>query len=89
MLYPTGPGEPRRIDAGELEAYSDGHWLENGTSIFVCGNAVGKAPRCYVRSLDGHGSIPWDRKVWTRGSSLPTARARSFVASPARPCFAT
>jgi predicted Ser/Thr protein kinase len=52
MLYPTGPGEPRRIDAGELEAYSEGDWLDNGTSIFVCGNAAGKAPRCYVRAID-------------------------------------
>jgi Tol biopolymer transport system component len=52
MLYPTGPGEPRRIDAGELEAYSDGRWLPDGKSIFVCGNAVGKAPRCYIRSTD-------------------------------------
>jgi len=52
MLYPTGPGEPRRLDGGELEAYSDGHWFADGKSLFVCGNAVGKAPRCYVRSVD-------------------------------------
>jgi len=52
MIYPTGPGEPRRIDAGELEAYSDGHWFGDGKSLFVCGNAAGKAPRCYVRSLE-------------------------------------
>jgi len=58
MLYPTGPGEPRRIDAGELEAYSDGHWFADGKSLFVCGNAAGKAPRCYVRSLDAPGIRP-------------------------------
>jgi serine/threonine protein kinase/Tol biopolymer transport system component len=52
MLYPTGVGEPRRIDAGELEAYSDGHWFADGRSVFVCGNAAGKAPRCYVRSIE-------------------------------------
>jgi serine/threonine protein kinase len=52
MVYPTGVGEPRRIDAGELEAYSDGHWLADGKSLFVCGNAAGSAPRCYVRSVD-------------------------------------
>jgi hypothetical protein len=52
MLYPTGPGEPRRIDGGELEAYSDGHWFADGRSVFLCGNAAGRAPRCYVRSLD-------------------------------------
>jgi hypothetical protein len=55
MLYPTGVGEPRRIDAGELEAYSDGHWFADGESLFVCGNAAGQAPRCYVRSLDARG----------------------------------
>ena len=52
MLYPTGPGEPRRIDGGELEAVRDGVWFADGNSIFVCGNASGKASRCYVRSLD-------------------------------------
>ena len=52
MLYPTGPGEPRRIDNGELEAYSEGRWSDDGKSLLVCGNAVGKAPRCYVRSID-------------------------------------
>ncbi len=52
MLYPTGPGEPRRIDGGELEAYRDAEWFGDGKALFVCGNAAGQAPRCYVRSLD-------------------------------------
>jgi hypothetical protein len=58
MIYPTGPGEPRRIDGGELEAYSDARWMDDGKRLLVCGNAAGEAPRCYVRALDAPGLIP-------------------------------
>lgn len=58
MLYPTGPGEQRRIDGGELEAYSAGQWFADGKSLFVCGNAAGQAPRCYVRSVLSHDLRP-------------------------------
>ena len=53
MLYPTGPGEARRIDKGELETYSDASWIEGGARLFVCGSEPGKASRCYVRSVEG------------------------------------
>jgi Tol biopolymer transport system component len=75
MLYPTGPGEPRRIDAGELEAYSEGHWLDDGTSIFICGNAVGKAPRCYVRALDGGELHPVGPEGVDRGAVSPDGKS--------------
>jgi hypothetical protein len=75
MLYPTGPGEPRRIDAGELEAYSDGHWFPDGKSIFVCGNAVGKAPRCYVRSLDAPDLRPVTPEGMDQGVVSPDGKS--------------
>jgi hypothetical protein len=53
MLYPTGPGDPRRIDHGELETYTAAHWIGDGTSLLVCGSAAGHAPRCYVRGVNG------------------------------------
>ena len=68
MVYPTGPGEPRRIDSGELEAYSDGRFMPDGKSLFVCGNAVGKAPRCYVRALDAPGIRPVGPEGADRGT---------------------
>jgi hypothetical protein len=74
MLYPTGPGEPRRIDNGELEAYSEGHFLDDGKSIFVCGNAVGKAPRCYVRTLDSPALSPVGPEGVDRGVVSPDGK---------------
>jgi eukaryotic-like serine/threonine-protein kinase len=74
MLYPTGPGEPRRIDRGELEAYSEGHWLDDGKSVFVCGNAVGKAPRCYLRAVDAPGLSPVGPEGVDQGSVSPDGK---------------
>jgi hypothetical protein len=74
MVYPTGPGEPRRIDKGELEAYSDGHWLNDGTSIFVCGNAVGKVPQCYLRTLDSPALHPVGPEGVDRGVVSPDGK---------------
>jgi hypothetical protein len=53
MLYPTGPGDARRIDRGELETYTNASWIGDGTSLFVCGSTPGHAPRCYVRGVNG------------------------------------
>jgi eukaryotic-like serine/threonine-protein kinase len=74
MIYPTGPGEPRRIDGGELEAYSDGRWMGDGKSIFVCGNAVGKAPRCYVRTVDAPALTPVGPEGVDRGIVSPDGK---------------
>jgi serine/threonine protein kinase len=79
MLYPTGPGEPRRIDRGELEAYADGHFMPDGKSVFICGNAAGQAPRCYVRSIDGGDQRPVtpegvDRGVVSRDAKSAVVR---------------
>jgi eukaryotic-like serine/threonine-protein kinase len=74
MLYPTGPGEPRRIDGGELEAYSDGGFTRDGKSILVCGNAVGKAPRCYVRAVDVPELHPVGPEGVDRGAISPDGK---------------
>jgi hypothetical protein len=74
MVYPTGPGEPRRIDKGELEAYSEGRWSHDGKSIFVCGNAVGKAPQCYVRTLDAPELNPVGPEGVDRGVISPDGK---------------
>jgi Tol biopolymer transport system component len=51
MLYPTGPGEARRLDHGELEAFSAAGFFSDGKRLLVCGNEPGHAPRCYARPL--------------------------------------
>ena len=51
MLYPTGVGQPRRIDKGELESYDAASFHPDGKRIIVCGNERAHAIRCYVRPL--------------------------------------
>ncbi len=51
MLHPTGAGESRRIDKGELESYNAASFHPDGKRIVVCGNERGHASRCYVRPL--------------------------------------
>jgi hypothetical protein len=75
MLYPTGPGEPRRIDRGELEAYSEGRFMPDGEHVFVCGNAAGQAPRCYVRSLEPGDSHPVTPEGVDRGVVSPDGKS--------------
>jgi len=55
MLYPTGAGEARRLDRGELEVYRTGEWFPDGKRILICGHERGGAQRCYVRDIDGAG----------------------------------
>jgi len=51
MLYPTGPGQPRRVDKGEFQAFSDARFFPDGERLLVCGNEPGKAPRCYLKPI--------------------------------------
>ena len=74
MLYPTGPGESRRIDHGELETYSDAAWIGDGKSLFVCGGEPGKASRCYVRSVDGGNLRPVTPEGADEGIVSPDGR---------------
>ncbi len=53
LIYPTGPGEIRRLPRGELEAYQSAGWFLDGKSVLVCGNEAGKASRCYSQDVSG------------------------------------
>ena len=53
MLYPTGAGEARQLDAGPIERYTSGRWFSDGGRILVCGNASGVANRCYEQDTKG------------------------------------
>ncbi len=51
MLHPTGAGESRRLDHGELESITRAAFVGDGTQIVICGNEPKHAIRCYLRSL--------------------------------------
>jgi hypothetical protein len=53
MIYPTGPGSPRRIDTGSIAVISSATFLGSGGDVLVCGNELKRSARCYVRSSKG------------------------------------
>jgi eukaryotic-like serine/threonine-protein kinase len=80
MLYPTGAGAERRIDAGQLEAISGAAWFPDDRSVLVCGNEAGHATRCYVQPLAGGPPRP----VTPEGTTIPEGPVGSMVSPDAR-----
>jgi Tol biopolymer transport system component len=53
MLYPTGAGESRPLDAGPVGQFTSGRWFPDGKRVLVCGSEAGRAERCYVEDTGG------------------------------------
>jgi serine/threonine protein kinase/Tol biopolymer transport system component len=55
VIYPTGPGETRRLPRGNLETYQvyAGGWFPEGKSVLFGANEAGKASRCYAQDVSG------------------------------------
>ena len=71
VIYPTGPGEARRLPRGDLEAYQTASWSPDGRSVLVVGNEVGKASRCYTQDLSGGLPRPVTPEGTTNGTVSP------------------
>jgi Tol biopolymer transport system component len=81
MLYPTGVGEGRRIDNGELESYAAASFHPDGKRILVCGNERGRAVRCYVRALDRGPLRAVTPEGYTHGELSPDGRELSATSA--------
>ena len=54
MVYPTGAGEARQMERGNLESYAtSGDWSPDGKQLLVCGNEAGRATRCFLQEVAG------------------------------------
>ena len=51
LLYPTGAGEPRRLERGGLLSYESARFFPDGKKIVACGHEEGKGGRCYVQDV--------------------------------------
>jgi Tol biopolymer transport system component len=51
VLYPTGAGEPRRLERGGLVSYESAQFFPDGKRIVVCGHEEGTGVRCYVQDI--------------------------------------
>ncbi len=70
-LYPTGPGEPRKLDRGNLESYETAAWFRDGKAVLTCGHEPGRASRCYVQSITGGAPRPVTPEGTSRGFPSP------------------
>jgi serine/threonine protein kinase len=53
LVYPTGAGEPRRLDRGGLVSYETARFFPNDERVLACGSEAGHAVRCYVQDVAG------------------------------------
>ena len=74
MLYPTGAGQPRQMDRGNLVAYSSGHWFPDDKHILVCGTEAGHAGRCYIQDTNGGTPKPVTPEGATDGLISPDGK---------------
>ena len=51
MVYPTGAGEPRRLERGPLVTYDSAEYFPDGQRVLICGHEEGQPDRCYVQDL--------------------------------------
>jgi Tol biopolymer transport system component len=71
VIYPTGPGEPKRLQRGDLETYQTAGWFPDGKSVLVVGNEAGKASRCYAQDVSGGPPHPVTPAGTTNGTVSP------------------
>ncbi|MFI4978495.1 MAG: hypothetical protein ACHQC8_07475 [Solirubrobacterales bacterium] len=58
VIYPTGAGETRQLERGEIENYVTAQWFRDGKSVLIGGNERGKSTRFYVQEIGGGAARP-------------------------------
>ncbi|HKB72530.1 MAG TPA: protein kinase [Thermoanaerobaculia bacterium] len=71
VMYPTGPGETRRLPRGRLETYQSASWFADGKKILACGNEPGRGSRCYSQDVSDGSLRPVTPEGASNGSVSP------------------
>jgi len=53
VIYPTGAGETRQLERGEIENYATAQWSREGKRVLIGGTEHGKGSRLYVQEIGG------------------------------------
>ena len=53
VVYPTGAGEKRVLELGNIESYESAQFFPDGKRVLFCGNEPRRATRCYVEAVAG------------------------------------
>ncbi|HUM01216.1 MAG TPA: protein kinase [Thermoanaerobaculia bacterium] len=85
MLYPTGAGEPRKLERGGLISYESAQFFPDGRRIVVCGHEEGRAVRCYVQEIAGGKPRPVTPEGTSQGFVSPDGRLILVAASGGAP----
>jgi DNA-binding beta-propeller fold protein YncE len=73
VAYPTGPGQPTRLDFSPVENVDDVSFFPDGRILF-CGTESNKPPRCYRKDLTGGTPAPVTPEHVARGWPAPDGR---------------
>jgi Tol biopolymer transport system component len=90
VLYPTGPGQPRNLERGEIETYQNAEWFPDGQRLLVAGNPHAGPTRCYVQDAGGGSPrpvTPENTSVGYLSHALSQDGKRLLVASGASQYF--
>ena len=74
IVYPTGAGQPRKLERGGLVSYETAQLFPDGKKVFFCGHEAGRAVRCYVQEIDGGKPRPVTPDGTTGGLVSPDGR---------------
>jgi Tol biopolymer transport system component len=74
VLYPTGAGEPRRLERGGLLGYDSARFFPDGKRVLACGHEAGRSVRCYQQSIEGGPPRPVTPEGTTLGDVSPDGR---------------
>ncbi|HQQ78330.1 MAG TPA: hypothetical protein PLB01_13330, partial [Thermoanaerobaculia bacterium] len=74
VLYPTGAGEPRKLERGGLVSYESGQFFPDTRRVLVCGHEEGKGVRCYVQDVGGGKPLPVTPEGTSQGFVSPDSR---------------
>ncbi len=53
VIYPTGAGETRQLERGQIENYATARWFRDGKRLLINGNEPGKASRFFLQEIGG------------------------------------
>ena len=75
VLYPTGAGEPLKLERGSIEAYENGAaWFPDGRRIVLCGIEPGRGSRVYVQEIPAGKPQPITPEGTRLGALSPDGR---------------
>jgi len=71
VIYPTGAGQPRRLERGGLVSYETAVFFPDEKRVLACGHEAGHAVRCYVQDVAGGKPRPITPEGTTDGLVSP------------------